>query len=93
MKGFKVLFYYGMKRRIKDSFLISYGVVFSLLLILILGYILTNYYSGENGIISYYYYRFSYIRLCIFLLNVTLMYVAREESLFKCGGKIYTFSC
>ena len=87
MNGFKVLFYYGMKRRIKDSFLISYGVMFPLLLILILGYISTNYYSGENGITSYYYYALVTIPLCTFLLAITLMYVAREESLFKCGER------
>lgn len=87
MNGFKVLFYYGMKRRIKDSFLISYGVMFPLLLILILGYISTNYYSGENGITSYYYYALVTIPLCTFLVSITLMYVAREESLFKCGER------
>ena len=87
MNGFKVLFYYGMKRRIKDSFLISYGVMFPLLLILILGYISTNYYSGENGITSYYYYALVTIPLCTFLSSITLMYVAREESLFKCGER------
>jgi len=87
LNGFKVLFYYGMKRRIKDSFLISYGVMFPLLLILILGYISTNYYSGENGITSYYYYALVSIPLCIFLSSITLMYVAREESLFKCGER------
>lgn len=87
MSGFNVLFKYGMKRRIKDSFLIGYGVIFPLLLIGILGYMASNYYSGDNGITSYYYYSLVTIPLCTFLASITLIYVAKEESLYKCGER------
>ncbi|MBB6715249.1 ABC transporter permease [Clostridium gasigenes] len=87
MSGFNVLFKMGMKRRIKDSFLISYGTVFPLFLIGILGYMASNYFSGEDGITSYYYYSVVTIPFCIFLESVTLVYVTREESMYKCGER------
>lgn len=87
MNGFKVLFNLGIKKRIKDSFLIGYGVTFPLMLIAILGYMATNYYSGEEGITSYYYYSMVTIPFCTFLASITLIYIAREESLYKCGER------
>ncbi len=87
MNGFGVLFNLGMKKRIKDSFLIGYGIIFPLLLIGVLGYITSNYYSGSDGITSYYYYSLVSIPFCTFLGAVTLIYVAREESNFKCGER------
>lgn len=87
MDGFSQLFKLGMKKRIKDSFLIGYGVVFPLILIGILGYMGTNYYSGDNGITSYYYYTMVTIPFCTFLLSITLIYIAREESEAKCGER------
>lgn len=87
MNEFKVLFSLGMKRRIKDSFLIGYGVTFPLMLIVILGYMATNYYSGEEGVTSYYYYSMVTIPFCTFLASITLIYIAREESLYKCGER------
>ncbi|CEP80654.1 ABC transporter permease [Paraclostridium sordellii] len=87
MNEFKVLLKLGMKKRIKDSFLIGYGVTFPLMLIIILGYMATNYYSKEGGITSYYYYSMVTIPFCTFLSSITLIYVAREESLNKCGER------
>ena len=87
MSGFKVLFNMGMKRRLKDSFLIGYGTIFPLFLIAILGYMASNYFSGENGITSYYYYSMVIIPFCTFLGSVTLVYVTREESMHKCGER------
>ncbi|RDY27687.1 ABC transporter permease [Romboutsia weinsteinii] len=87
MNEFKVLFKLSMKKRIKDSFLIGYGVTFPLMLISILGYMATNYYSKEGGITSYYYYSMVTIPFCTFLSSITLIYVAREESLNKCGER------
>lgn len=84
MSEFNALFKLNMKKRIKDSFLIGYGVTFPIMLILILGYMATKYYSGENGITSYYYYSMVTIPFCTFLSSITLIYVAREESLHKC---------
>ncbi|MCB2361455.1 ABC transporter permease [Clostridium estertheticum] len=87
MSGFKVLFNMGMKRRLKDSFLIGYGTIFPLFLIAILGYMASNYYSGKNGITSYYYYSMVIIPFCTFLSSVTLVYITREESMHKCGER------
>lgn len=90
MAGFTTLFIFGMKKRIKDSFLIGYGIIFPLLLIGILGYMASCYYSGNNGITSYYYYTFVTIPLCTFFSSITLIYIAKEESLFKCGERFIT---
>lgn len=87
MNEFKALFKLGMKKRIKDSFLIGYGVTFPIMLIAILGYMAINYYSGEGGVTSYYYYSIVTIPFCTFLSSITLIYVAREESLHKCGER------
>ena len=87
MNEFSVLFKFGMKKRIKDSFLIGYGVIFPLMLITILGYMATNYYSGYDGITSYYYYSIVTIPFCTFLSSITLIYIAREESLQGCGER------
>lgn len=87
MKGFIALFKFGIQRRIKDSFLIGYGVFFPLIIIAILGYMAINYYSGGNGVTSFYYYTLVSIPFCTFLVSVTMIYVAREESNFKCGER------
>lgn len=87
MDNFRTLFNFGMKKRIKDSFIIGYGIIMPLFMILILGYISSNYYSNENGISSYYYYTIVTIPLCTFLNSVTLIYIAREESNYKCGER------
>lgn len=87
MNGFKVLFKLNMKKRIKDSFLIGYGVTFPLMLIIILGYMATNYYSKDGIVTSYYYYSMVTIPFCTFLSSITLIYVAKEESLHKCGER------
>jgi ABC-2 type transport system permease protein len=87
MNGFGILFKYGMKKRIKDSFLIGYGVIYPLILIGLFGYISTNYYSGEQGITSFYYYTIVSIPFCTFLGAVSLIYIAKEESLAKCGER------
>ena len=87
MNEFKVLFKLNMKKRIKDSFLIGYGVTFPLILIIILGYMATNYYSKDGIVTSYYYYSMVTIPFCTFLSSITLIYVAKEESLHKCGER------
>ncbi|MBB6625532.1 ABC transporter permease [Clostridium gasigenes] len=87
MKGFSALFSLSIKRRLKDTFLISYGTIFPLFLIGILGYMATNYFSGDNGITSYYYYSMVMIPFSTFLASVTLIYITREESMHKCGER------
>ena len=75
MDGFIILFNFGMKKRIKDSFIIGYGVMMPLFTIVILGYMASNYYTGENGISSYYYYALVTAWLYIELSIVTLIYM------------------
>lgn len=87
MNEFKALFSLNMKKRIKDSFLIGYGVIFPLMMIAILGYMSSNYYDNSSGVSSYYYYTMVIIPFCTFLGSVTLIYYAREESLYKCGER------
>lgn len=87
MNNFITLFNFGMKRRIKDSFIIGYGVIMPFFMILVLGYMASNYYTGENGITSYYYYTLVTIPLYTFFNTITLIYVAREESNYRCGER------
>ena len=87
MNNFITLFNFGMKRRMKDSFIIGYGVIMPLFMIIMLGYMAPNYYTGEKGITSYYYYAMVTIPLCTFLNSVSLIYIAREESNYKCGER------
>ncbi|MGH4123522.1 MAG: ABC transporter permease [Clostridium sp.] len=87
MHGFGILFRYGIKKRIKDSFLIGYGIIYPLILIGLFGYIASNYYSGEQGITSFYYYTIVSIPFCTFLGAVSLIYIAKEECLAKCGKR------
>lgn len=87
MDGFSALFKLGMKKRIKDSFIISYGIIFPLFMITILGYMASNYYSGDNGVTSYYYYSMVIIPFCTLLVSITLIYVAGEEREAKCGER------
>lgn len=87
MDGFSVLFKLGMKKRIRDSFFITYGIAFPLLLIVILGFMTSKFYSGEEGITSYYYYAMVAIPFCTFLQAITLIYIAREEGNYKCGAR------
>ena len=87
MNNFITLFNFGMKRRMKDSFIIGYGVIMPLFMIIMLGYMASNYYTGEKGITSYYYYAMVTIPLCTFLNSVSLIYIAREESNYKCGER------
>ncbi|MGL5766208.1 MAG: ABC transporter permease [Sarcina sp.] len=87
MSEFITLFNLGMKKRIKDSFLIGYGVIVPLVLIGILGYMATNYYSGNMGVTSYYYYSIVTIPFCAFLGAITYIYTAKEESIHKCGER------
>jgi ABC-2 type transport system permease protein len=81
MRGFFVLFNFGMKRRLKDSFIIGYSVIFPLMLIAALGYLSINLFNGE--ISSFQYYTLVLLPLCIFMGMITMAYIAREESSFK----------
>lgn len=83
MRGFAALFKFGIKRRLKDSFIIGYSVLFPLMLIGALGYISTNFFDGKYGVSSFHYYTLVLIPLCIFMGMITMVYIAKEESSFK----------
>lgn len=83
MRGFLTLLSFGFQRRIKDFFIICYNIVYPLILILLLGYISTNYFKGDNSVTSYYYYTFVLIPFFIFTSIITMAYVAKDESLYK----------
>lgn len=87
MNELKVLFSFGLRRRIRDSFLISYGIIMPLIMILLLGYLASGYYTGIEGISSYSYYTVVSLPLYTFFSSITLIYVAREEQLFNAGSR------
>jgi ABC-2 type transport system permease protein len=65
MRGFLTLLSFGLKRRIKDFFIITYSVAYPLILILLLGYIAVNFYKGDSSLTSYHYY--TYVMLPFFI--------------------------
>lgn len=83
MNNFIVLFNFNIKRRLKDSFIIGYSVIFPIMLIGILGYITTKLFDNRIGISSFNYYALVIIPLTTFMGIITMMYVAREERNFK----------
>lgn len=87
MDSLKVLFQFGFKRRIKDSFLMSYGLFVPFVMILLLGYMSTQYYTGLTGVSSYYYYSLVSLPLYTLFSAITLVYLAREESEAHCGAR------
>lgn len=78
---------YSFGKRMKDSFLISYGIMFPIIMILLLGYLSKEYYTGIEGVNSYFYYTVVTIPYCTLLSSITLVYVAREESRAGCGSR------
>lgn len=90
MNGFKVLFSFGMKRRMKDSFIIGYSVIFPLFLIGVLGYIASGYFSGNGEINSFKYYTLVLIPLSILMGMITIAYVAKEENTFRVSYRFIT---
>lgn len=90
MRGFLTLFNFQIKRRLKDSFIIGYSVIFPLILIGVLGYISQNFFDGKDGISSFNYYTLVLIPLCIFMGMITITYIAKEESSFKVSFRFIT---
>ncbi len=83
MDGFVNLMAYGLKRRIKDFFIIVYSVVFPLLLIVLLGYLTTNFFKGDNRVTSNDYYTLVMLPFYLLTSTITVAYVAKDESLRK----------
>lgn len=83
MTGFIKLMDYGLKRRMKDFFIIIYSIVFPLLQILLLGYLATNFFKGDGSITSNHYYTLVIIPFYLMTSMITVAYVAKDESLRK----------
>lgn len=83
MNGFIKLMVYGLQRRTKDFFIIIYSVVFPLLLIVLLGYLSTNFFKGDSAITSNHYYTLVLLSFYLLTSIVTVAYVAKDESLRK----------
>lgn len=83
MRGFKALLTFGICRRIKDFFIIAYNIIYPLVLILLLGYISTNFFKGDDSITSNHYYTIVLIPYFVFSSIITMAYIAKDESLYK----------
>lgn len=83
MNGFVNLMSYGLKRRAKDFFVIIYSVFFPLLMILLLGYLATNFFKGDSAITSNHYYTLVITPFYLLTSIITVAYVAKDESLRK----------
>ena len=83
MNGFVKLTWYGLRRRMKDFFIIIYNIVFPLLLILLLGYLATNFFKGDSSVTSNDYYTLVQIPFYLLASIITVVYVAKDESLYK----------
>lgn len=83
MNGFMNLMVYGLQRRIKDFFIITYCVVSPLVLILLLGYLATNFFKGDSSITSNHYYTLVVLPFYLLTSIITVAYVAKDESFRK----------
>ncbi|MDP4088948.1 MAG: ABC transporter permease [Bacillota bacterium] len=83
MNGFANLLAFGLRRRIKDFFIITYSIGYPLVMILLLGYISTNFFKGDSSVTSFQYYTLVLIPFTIFCSIITMAYVAKDESLYK----------
>lgn len=84
---FSTLFQFGLKRRLKDTFLMSYGLFIPFIMTLLLGYISSKYYGGLTGVSSYYYYALVSLPLYTLFSAITLVYLSREEKDAHCGSR------
>lgn len=72
------LFCNDFKRRLKDSFLIGYNVIFPVVLILLLGYLTSENYSSKFT--GYQYYSVVLIPFCVALAIISAAYAGKEEA-------------
>lgn len=83
MDGFIILLKYSLNRRIKDFFIIIYNIAFPIILILLLGYIAGNFFKGDSSVTANDYYTLVLMPYFIFCSIITMIYVAKDESLCK----------
>lgn len=81
MKNFSPLFKLGLKRRIKDFFIIFYSVVFPIVMIALLGYLTSKSYGRDFT--SYEYYSIVLIPFCLLMGITSVAYAAVDEKRMK----------
>lgn len=77
MRYFLPLFKLGVKRRSKDFFILSYNIVFPVIIIILLGYLTSKSYGEEFT--SYNYYTIVTIPFCVFMGIISVSYAAQDE--------------
>ncbi|NMS90188.1 ABC transporter permease [Clostridioides difficile] len=77
MKCFLPLFKLGVKRRSRDFFILSYNIVFPVIIIILLGYLTSKSYGDEFT--SYNYYTIVTIPFCILMGIISVSYAAQDE--------------
>lgn len=80
MGQFNILFYFGLKRRMKDFFILFYNIVFPTVIIMLLGYLTSTSYG--DGFTSYNYYTVTVIPFCALMGISTVSYASQDEKLF-----------
>ncbi len=78
MTGFFNLFCHDMKRRMKDSFLIGYNIIFPILMIVLLGYLSSESYG--RSFTGYQYYSIVILPFCIAMAVITAAYTGKEDT-------------
>lgn len=77
MSQFGTLFYFGLKRRSKDFFVLFYNIVFPIVIILLMGYLTSTSYG--TTFTSYHYYTIVIIPFSAFMGITTVSYAAQDE--------------
>ena len=78
MKGFGTLFCHDLRRRLKDSFLIGYNIIFPIVMILLLGYLSSGNYGGSFT--GYQYYSVVMIPFCVAMAVITAAFACKEDA-------------
>lgn len=86
MAGLFNLFCYDIKRRMKDSFLIGYNIIFPIVMIILLGYLTSENYGRKFT--GYHYYTFVMLPFCISMAVITAAYVGKEDAYKRTAARI-----
>lgn len=78
MKEFYNLFCHDFRRRLKDSFLIGYNIIFPIIMIGLIGYLSSENYG--NTFTGYHYYSIVMLPFCIAMVVITAAFAAKEEA-------------
>lgn len=78
MREFSVIFCHDLRRRLKDSFLIGYNIIFPMIMIVLLGYLASGSYGKKFT--GYHYYSIVMLPFCIAMAVITAAYAAKEDA-------------